>query len=56
MSSTSFVVAESATERLVCKTNGFNYTPDLVRHKYGAGQRRPLEEWFLDELDFFQKS
>ncbi len=51
----SVVVAEDARHRLVCTTPGFKYKPDTMRYVYGKGKRRPLEDWFLDELNFFQQ-
>jgi hypothetical protein len=52
----SIVVAQRGAEKLICKTNGVSYTPDILRHKYGDSSRRPLEDWFLDELRFFQST
>lgn len=49
-------VAENSSERLICRTGGLNYTPDVMRHKYGESKRRPLEDWFLDELKFFESN
>lgn len=51
-----FVLAENASEKFICKTNGVPYTPDVVKHRYGHSARKPLEDWFLDELKFFHAS
>lgn len=50
------VIAERGGERLIYSTNGIQYTPDVVKHRYGESERRPLEDWFLDELRFFQSA
>jgi hypothetical protein len=50
------IVAQDKSHRLLCKTNGLSYIPDPVRHVYGVSTRRPLEDWFLDELAFFNNS
>jgi hypothetical protein len=50
----SVIVAQSESEKLVCNTTGIAYTPDVLRHRYGESKRRPLEDWFLDELRFFE--
>lgn len=44
----SVLVAEDSTTRLVCRTEGFKYTPDTLRYVYGKSTRRPLEDWFLE--------
>jgi len=49
------IVAEDSSSKLICITDGFEYKPDTMRYVYGKSVRRPLEEWFLEELDFFQK-
>lgn len=48
------VVAQNATHKLICKTDGFEYIPDAMRYIYGESTRPPLEEWFLTELRFFE--
>lgn len=48
------VVAQDEQHKLVCTTDGFEYVPDTMRYVYGKSTRRPLEDWFLDELRFFQ--
>lgn len=50
----SIVVAEDQNTRLICRTEGFKYTPDTLRYLYGKSTRRPLEDWFLDELHWFE--
>ncbi|MBX7155322.1 MAG: hypothetical protein K1X91_10185 [Bacteriodetes bacterium] len=48
-------VAEDSYHKLTCTTEGFDYKPDTMRYVYGKSIRRPLEAWFLDELDFFKE-
>jgi hypothetical protein len=48
------IVASDSNNRLICNTNGLDYTPDPVKHVYGLSSRRPLEDWFLDMLGFFK--
>jgi hypothetical protein len=50
----SVIVAQRDSEKLVCNTTGISYTPDVLKHRYGESKRKPLEDWFLDELRFFQ--
>lgn len=52
---TTLIVVQSESEKLVCHTGGLPYVPDVLRHTYGESQRRPLEDWFLDELRFFEE-
>lgn len=49
------IVDENASQRLLCRATGFRYTPDTLKYKYGKSVRRPLEDWFLDELRFFER-
>jgi hypothetical protein len=48
------LVAQDQNHRLMCHTNGLDYIPDPMKHVYGVSSRRPLEDWFLDELAFFR--
>jgi hypothetical protein len=48
------VVAEDASYKLICKTDGMKYVPDTMRYIYGKSSRPPLEDWFLTELRFFE--
>lgn len=48
------IVAQDERHRLFCHTNGIAYQPDPAKHKYGKSERKPLEDWFLAELDFFR--
>lgn len=47
-------VAENATERFVCKVADIEYLPETMRHKYGHSSRKPLEDLFLGQLNFFK--
>lgn len=47
------VVAEDQFHRLICTSKGLKYKPDTMRYVYGKSRRRPLEDWFLDELQYF---
>lgn len=49
------IVAQDEHHRLICNTNGLKYEPDPTRHKYGQSKRKPLEEWFLTDLEFFNQ-
>jgi len=49
-----YVIASNGGQDLVCDTGDLNYEPDPVRHRYGSSARRPLEDWFLTELDFIK--
>lgn len=46
------VIASNGDQDLICDTGSLDYIPDPVRHRYGVSTRRPLEDWFLSELDF----
>lgn len=48
------IIARSPTQAFVCRTEGIDYVPDMVKHRYGSSTRKPLEDWFLEELDFFR--
>jgi hypothetical protein len=50
----SILIAENTSEKLAYKTNGIEYVPDIVKHKYGESTRKPLEDMFLGELRFFE--
>jgi hypothetical protein len=50
----SIVVAADDRHQLICTTPGFKYKPDPMQYLYGKSKRRPLEDWFLEELDFFR--
>ena len=48
------IVAENHQQRYVCSSDGFEYVPDSTKHQYGISTRKPLEDMFLGELEFFR--
>ncbi|WP_194831257.1 hypothetical protein, partial [Pseudomonas aeruginosa] len=49
------VIAKDEKNVLTCTSEGFEYTPDIVKNVYGKSSRPALEDWFLTELDFFRR-
>lgn len=47
------VIAKDEKNVLTCTSEGFEYTPDIVKNVYGKSSRPALEDWFLTELDSF---
>ncbi len=50
-----YTVTVAETYKLVCRTNGFEYTSDSKKHVYGHSTRPAWEDLFLIELDFFRR-
>ncbi len=44
------IVAEDDRHKPPCRTNAIKYIREQVKHAYGVGDKKPLEEWFFYEL------